>query len=92
MRIVHTADWHIGKLLCEYSLLSDQRTCLFSFADQIASLGADILIIAGDLYDRSVPPAEAVVLLDELFSYLLFEKQNTLLSSGSLRESNSFLL
>ena len=71
MRIIHTSDWHIGKLLSDYSLLEDQRACLFAFADRLCELKADALIIAGDLYDRSVPSAEAVALLDQLFSYLL---------------------
>ena len=87
MRIIHTADWHIGKLLCEYSLLEDQRDCLFSFADQIESLGADVLLIAGDLYDRSVPSAEAVSMLDELFSYLLFEKHIKILAISGNHDS-----
>lgn len=71
MRIVHTSDWHIGKLLSDYSLLEEQSACLFAFADRLVELKADALLIAGDLYDRSVPSAEAVSLLDRLFSYLL---------------------
>lgn len=73
MRIVHTSDWHIGKTLSDYSLLKDQEACLFAFADRIHALHADALIVSGDLYDRSVPSAEAVSLLDRLFSYLTGE-------------------
>lgn len=73
MRIVHTSDWHIGKTLNDYSLLKDQETCLFAFADRIHALHTDALIISGDLYDRSVPSAEAVSLLDRLFYYLTGE-------------------
>lgn len=71
MRIIHTSDWHIGKMLSDYSLIEDQRDCLFRFADRLKELHADALIVSGDLYDRSVPSAEAVSLLDSLFSYLL---------------------
>lgn len=70
MRIVHTSDWHIGKTLNDYPLLQDQEACLFAFADRIHALCTDALIISGDIYDRSVPSAEAVSLLDRLFSYL----------------------
>ncbi len=87
MRVIHTSDWHIGKILCEYPLLDDQRKCLFSFADQIESLGADVLLIAGDLYDRSIPSAEAVSMLDDLFSYLLFEKHVKILAISGNHDS-----
>lgn len=73
MRIVHTSDWHIGKTLSDYSLLRDQEKCLFAFADHLRALHTDALIVSGDLYDRSVPSAEAVSLLDRLFSYLTGE-------------------
>jgi exonuclease SbcD len=63
MRLLHTSDWHLGKRLHETSLLEEQAHAL----DQIAALcrdeRVDVLIIAGDLYDRAVPPVEAVALL-----------------------------
>ncbi len=73
MRIAHTADWHIGKMLCEYSLLKDQEACLFEFSNRLHTLKVDALIISGDLYDRSIPSAEAVSLLDRLFYHLTEE-------------------
>ena len=64
MRMVHTADWHIGRMLCDVPLLEDQRVFLDRLCERLAALQADLLVIAGDLFDRSVPSAEAVELLD----------------------------
>ena len=67
MKLLHTGDLHLGKTLHEASLIEDQAVML----DQLlAELGRDdysVLVIAGDVYDRTIPPAEAV----ELFSDFL---------------------
>ncbi|QYJ92509.1 exonuclease SbcCD subunit D [Shewanella spartinae] len=71
MKFIHTSDWHIGRQLHNQSLLDDQRHVL----DQIVSLAktheVDALIVAGDIYDRSVPPANAVALLDEVLNQFI---------------------
>lgn len=65
MRFLHTADWHIGKKFNGYDLLADQRQII----DQILAIAqreaVDVVVIAGDLYDRGVPPVEAVALFNE---------------------------
>lgn len=66
MKIVHTADWHIGKSINEYSLLEDQRYYFDKFIQKLAEIKPDILIIAGDLYDRSIPSVEATKLLNSI--------------------------
>lgn len=66
MKIFHTADWHLGKVLQGVSLIEEQRYVLEQFLDAVKNERPDVVIIAGDLYDRSVPPAEAVSLLDEV--------------------------
>jgi len=63
MKILHTSDWHIGKIFHEKSLLEDQKHVLSQIHDIIKKDPHDSLIIAGDLYDRSLPSAEAVQLL-----------------------------
>jgi DNA repair protein SbcD/Mre11 len=65
MRILHTADWHLGRILGQHSLLDDQAYILRQFVDLAVEARPDAIIIAGDLYDRSVPPADAVTLLDD---------------------------
>ena len=66
MKILHTSDWHIGRQFHNVSLLDDQRHVL----DQIVTIAheqqVDVILIAGDIYDRSVPPSQAVALLDEV--------------------------
>ncbi len=66
MRFIHTSDWHLGRQFHNVSLLEDQRFVLSQLIALIAEHQVDALVIAGDIYDRSVPPAAAVQLLDEV--------------------------
>ncbi len=69
MKIFHTADWHLGKLFYGSYLTEDQA---YLWKEQmlpaIKEYKPDVLIAAGDIYDRSLPPAEAVELLDEIIT------------------------
>jgi len=73
MRILHTADWHIGRQLHNLSLLEDQRHVLQQITDLIGARQVDVVLVAGDVYDRSVPPAGAVALLDEVLNRICLE-------------------
>lgn len=73
MKIVHTGDWHIGKVVNEFSMIEDQRFYLDRIIDLLKEEKADVFIIAGDIYDRSVPPAEAVELLDNILNKIILE-------------------
>ncbi len=73
MRILHTSDWHLGRLFHNVHLTSDQAHILDDFVRYAADAKPDLVVIAGDLYDRSVPPPEAVELLDEVLSKLVLE-------------------
>ena len=66
MRFIHTADWHLGKIVHGVHMTEDQRHALLQLIDIIEEEKPDALIIAGDLYDRAVPPTEAVELLNEI--------------------------
>jgi exonuclease SbcD len=63
--LLHTSDWHLGRALHQEPLLADQSHAL----DQILALAredrVDAIVIAGDVYDRAVPPSDAVTLLDD---------------------------
>lgn len=65
MKFLHTADWHLGKLVHGVYMTEDQSEILDQFIKLAERVQPDAIIIAGDLYDRSVPPAEAVNLLNE---------------------------
>ncbi len=64
MRILHTSDWHLGRQLYQQSLLDDQQDVLAQICSIAARQAVDVVLIAGDIYDRSVPPAAAIDLLD----------------------------
>ena len=64
MRFLHSSDWHLGKTLCHASLLDDQAHALDQVVAMVRETRAEALVIAGDIYDRAVPPKEAVGLLD----------------------------
>ena len=55
MKIYHTADWHLGFTHKEYNLLDDQAFILETCLNQLAEEKPDVLVIAGDIYDRSSP-------------------------------------
>ncbi len=66
MKFIHTADWHLGKLVHGLYMTEDQRYMLNQFVELVKTEQPDAVIIAGDLYDRSIPPTDAVNLLDEI--------------------------
>jgi len=65
MRFLHTSDWHLGKTLCNANLLEDQAHALDQAHAMVKDAKPAAFVIAGDIYDRAVPPKEAVALLNE---------------------------
>lgn len=70
MKFLHLADLHLGKRICERSLLDDQRFLLEQILQIVDEKLVDAVLVAGDVYDRPVPPPEAVALLDGLLTAL----------------------
>src|SRR5690625_2291880 len=64
MKIFHTADWHLGKIVQSVHMTEDQLFVLKQFVEDVRKEQPDVVIIAGDIYDRAVPPTEAVALLN----------------------------
>lgn len=73
MKIFHTADWHLGKLVQGAYMTDDQQFILEQFMQHVEREQPDVVIVAGDLYDRAIPPVEAVKLLDEVFEKIVLE-------------------
>ena len=71
MRFLHTADWHLGRLFHQVHLTEDQDHVLRQFIDVARDARVDAVVVAGDVYDRAVPPPEAVRLLDDVLAELL---------------------
>ena len=55
MKIIHTADWHLGRILNGKQLLDDQKYVLTKFINHMEKEKPDVIVIAGDLYDTSYP-------------------------------------
>lgn len=83
MKILHTADLHIGKLVNGFSMLSDQRYILEEILKITDREQPDALIIAGDIYDKSVPSAEAVALFDDFLCRLAKRNLQIFIISGN---------
>ena len=83
MKFLHTGDLHIGKKIFETSLMEDQQVMLQQIFDIAIEEQVDAVIIAGDVYDRSVPATEAVELLDEFLTKLVARKVPVVLISGN---------
>ena len=83
MKFVHLSDLHLGKRVNEFSMLEDQRYILLRILQIIGDERPDAVIIAGDVYDKSIPPAEAVTLFDEFLVRLAGMKQQVFVISGN---------
>lgn len=83
MKFLHTSDLHIGKRLNEYPLIDDQKHILSQIIDIAKEEKVSAVVIAGDIYDKSLPSAEAVPVLDEFISTLAEEKIPVLMISGN---------
>ena len=70
MKFLHTSDWHLGRQFHNVSLLEDQAYVLDQIFDIAVRETVDAVVIAGDVYDRTVPPARAVSLLDSILDRL----------------------
>lgn len=70
MRWIHTADWHLGKLFEQRSMTQDQAYVLEELLDIVKEEKAEAVVIAGDVYDRGVPPQEAVDLFGSVLRRL----------------------
>ena len=83
MKLIHLSDLHIGKRVNEVSMIEDQEYILTQILHIIDEERPDAVLIAGDVYDKSVPSAEAVTLLDDFLCRLAGRRMPTLIISGN---------
>ena len=83
MKFVHLADLHIGKRVHEYNMLEEQRHILGEILRVIEEERPDAVLIAGDVYDKAVPSAEAVELFDDFLCSLAETGAETFILSGN---------
>ena len=83
MKLIHLSDLHIGKRVNEISMIEDQEYILTQIIRIIDEENADAILIAGDVYDKSIPSAEAVTLFDDFLFRLAKRKIPVLIISGN---------
>lgn len=88
MRILHTADWHLGRIFYARHLTEDQAYVLeHQFLQLLIDAKIDVVVIAGDVFDRSVPPVEAVELWDTILTKVAKELKIPVLVIGGNHDS-----
>lgn len=88
MRIFHMADWHIGKLVNGFYMTEDQEYVIEQLYKVIEEKKPDVIIIAGDLYDRSVPPVHAVELLNKSLIRIVKDLNTKVIALAGNHDSN----
>lgn len=83
MRFLHLADLHLGKRVNEFSMIEDQKYALKQVLNIIEEYNVQSVLMAGDIYDKSVPSAEAVLLLNDFLTELSKKKVTTFVISGN---------
>jgi exonuclease SbcD len=83
MRLLHTSDWHIGRSLHGTDLLTEQEQVLSGLADVVAAEGVDVVLVAGDVYDRAVPSADASAVLSRVVARLRRAGATVVLTPGN---------
>jgi exonuclease SbcD len=83
MKLLHTSDWHLGRALHGEPMLEHQRAFLAWLVEVAVERGVDAVLVAGDVYDRAVPPTDAVAVLDEALAEFAAASVDVILTSGN---------
>ena len=83
MKLFHISDLHLGKRIYEFSMLEEQRELLLEILRSIDEEQPQALLISGDIYDKPVPPTEAVRLLDDFLTEVSKRGLHTYLIAGN---------
>ena len=83
MRILHTSDWHLGRSFHREGLLDAQATFVDHLLETVEAEEVDLVLVAGDVYDRALPPVDAVELADETFARLAASRAKAVVTSGN---------
>ena len=83
MRLLHTSDWHLGRSFHGVGMLDAQRTFVDQLVGAVTEHGVDVVLVAGDVYDRALPGVDVVRLLDEALVRLTSSGAQVVLTSGN---------
>ncbi len=83
VRILHTSDWHLGRSFHRVGLLDAQAAFVDHLLETVETERVDLVVVAGDVYDRALPSVDAVELADETFARLAASRATTVVTSGN---------
>lgn len=83
MRILHTSDWHLGRAFHGVDMLPHQAAYLDHLLEVVESEDVDVVVVAGDVYDRGLPPVDAVTLASDALGRLARSRAQVVISSGN---------
>ncbi|MFB8281821.1 exonuclease SbcCD subunit D [Nocardia colli] len=83
MRMLHTSDWHIGRTFHGVDLLADQARSLTAIAELVAAESVDVVVLPGDVYDRSIPSADAIAVCNRGFEAIRAAGARIVATSGN---------
>ncbi len=83
MRLLHTSDWHLGRSFHREGMLAHQESFVDHLLAVVESERVDVVLVAGDVYDRALPPVDAVALCDEALVRLSRSRARVVLTSGN---------
>jgi DNA repair protein SbcD/Mre11 len=83
MRMLHTSDWHIGRTFHGVDLLADQTRSLTAIAELVAEESVDVVVLPGDVYDRSIPSADAIAVCNRGFEAIRAAGAQIVATSGN---------
>ncbi len=90
MRFLHTSDWHLGRSFHREGLISAQAAFVDHLLDVVERERVDLVVVAGDVYDRALPQVDAVRLADEAFARLAASRARVVLTSGNHDSAQRF--
>jgi exonuclease SbcD len=83
MRILHTSDWHLGRSFHGEDLLAVQAAYVDHLIHTVEAERVDLVVVSGDIYDRALPPVDAVELADDAFTRLAASRARVVITSGN---------
>ena len=91
MKLLHLSDLHIGKNIGSYSLLEDQKYCLGQILEIIKSEKIDIVVIAGDIFDTSIPNSESMKVYSDFVDRIIFDFKKKIIAISGNHDSGKRL-
>ena len=83
MRLLHTSDWHLGRSFHREGMLAHQAAFVDHLVEVVESEAVDVVLVAGDVYDRALPHVDAVRLADDAFARLAASRARVVVTSGN---------